>query len=189
MAKIILINGHPDYEHSTANKTIIEEFSKLVPSAEIVNVAELYPNFQIDAQKEQQRLQAAEMLIFEYPFWWYSAPSLMHRYLEQVFLHGWAYGSNGKALQGKNLTISFTTGAPESDYQRREGLMHTIEQFLPAMLSTAHFTGMTYRGAVHSFGMANYNPSDTARVKEIEAAARDHAKRLKDHIAQFVNVG
>lgn len=188
MARIVVIGAHPDYQKSVANKAVLEEFHKLVPEAEIVRLAELYPDFKIDAAKEQQRLVPAEMLIFEYPFWWYSAPSLLHRYLEQVFLHGWAYGGQGKALAGKNLTLSFTTGASESDYQRRSSLMHTIEQFLPAMLETAHFTGMIYRGTVYSFDMACYDPGDTARISAIVAKARDQAKRLKDHIGQFISI-
>lgn len=187
MAKIVVIGAHPDYQISVANRAILDEFHKLVPQAEIVKLAELYPNYQIDAAKEQQRLTPAEMIIFDYPFWWYSAPSLLHRYIEQVFLHGWAYGST-KALTGKSLALSFTTGASENDYQRRAGVMHTIEQFLPPMLETAHFTGMIYRGAVYSFDMACYNPEDAARKNVIETRARDQAKRLKDHISQFVEL-
>lgn len=188
MAKIVVIGGHPDYQKSVANRAVLEEFHALVPEAEIVRLAELYPDFKIDAVKEQQRLTPAEMIIFDYPFWWYSAPSLMHRYIEQVFLHGWAYGTGGNALKGKNLVLSFTTGAPEEAYQRREGFMHTLEQFLPAMLETAHFTGMTYRGAVYSYDMACYDPSDKARIAVIEAKGKEQAKRLKAHIVQFISI-
>lgn len=187
MGKIVVIGGHPDYRQSVANRAIIEEFQKLVPGAEIAILSELYPDFRIDARKEQERLAPAEMIIFQYPLWWYSAPSLLHRYLEQVFLAGWAYGGN-KALAGKNLSLSFTVGGSEADYQRRSGVMHTLEQFLPEMLATAHFTGMTYRGAVYSYEMANYDPSDSAKTRAILAAAQDQAKRLKDHIAQFVSL-
>ena len=187
MAKIVVISAHPDYENSLANRAVIEEFQKLVPKAEIVKLAEVYPDFKIDAKTEQQRLAPAEMIIFEYPFWWYSAPSLLHRYLEQVFLPGWAYGG-GKALAGKNLALSFTVGGAENDYQRREGVMHTLEQFLPSMLATAHFTGMVYRGAVYSYDMACYDPHDAAKKSAIKAAGAAQAKRLKEHIAQFVSV-
>ncbi len=187
MGRIVVICGHPHYQKSVANRAIIDEFKKIVPAAEIAQLSELYPDFRIDAKKEQERLAPAEMIIFQYPFWWYSAPSLLHRYIEEVFLHGWAYGSNGTSLKNKNLTLSFTVGGPEAEYQRREGVMHTIEQFLPEMLSTAHFTGMTYRGAVYSYEMANFTGGE-ARNREIEEAARKQAHRLKEHIAQFVNV-
>ncbi|MBD5641479.1 MAG: NAD(P)H-dependent oxidoreductase [Desulfovibrio sp.] len=186
MARIVVIDGHPERPKSIANKAVLEEFGKLVPEAETVHLCELYPDFRIDASREQQRLAPAEMIIFQYPFWWYGAPSLLRRYLEQVFLPGWAYATEKKALAGKNLALSFTIGGTEAEYQRREGVMHTIEQFLPDMLATAHFTGMTYRGAVYSFDMACFDPSDQARISAVQAKARDQARRLKEHIAQFI---
>lgn len=188
MAKIVLICGHPSYKESVANKAIVEEFHKLVPGADIAVLSELYPDFQIDAKKEQQRLTPADMVIFQYPFWWYGAPSLMHRYIEQVFLHGWAYGSAGKALNGKSLVLSFTTGAPEADYQVNGGVGHTLEQFLTGMMTTAAFTGMIYRGAVYCYNMANYDPSDANRIKVIQQAGKEGAKKLKAHISQFIQV-
>lgn len=188
MARIVLVGGHPSYKDSVANKAIIGEFHKLVPGAELAILSELYPDFQIDAKREQQRLEPAEMIIFQYPFWWYGAPSLMHRYVEQVFLHGWAYGGGGKALAGKSLALSFTTGASRDDYQVNGMVKHTIEQFLTGMMATAAFTGMIYRGAVFSFSMFNYNPSNTGRSREIEQACLEQAKRLKEHISQFVKV-
>ncbi|MDE6410718.1 MAG: NAD(P)H-dependent oxidoreductase [Muribaculaceae bacterium] len=42
----------------------------------------------------------ADTVVFEFPFWWYSAPSLMRRYFELVLSHGFAYGSTGTALHG-----------------------------------------------------------------------------------------
>lgn len=188
MARIVVIDGHPDYARSIANKAVLEEFQKLVPEVEIAHLSRLYPDCRIDAKKEQERLGAAEMIIFQYPFWWYSAPSMLHCYLEQVFLAGWAYATANKALAGKNLALSFTTGGTESDYQRREGVMHTIEQFLPAMLATAHFTGMTYRGAVYSYDMGCFDLSDKARIAAVQARGRDQAQRLKEHIAQFIAI-
>lgn len=189
MAKIVLIGAHPSYRNSVANKAIIEEFNKLVSGVELAILSELYPDFQIDAKKEQQRLEPAELIIFQYPFWWYGAPSLMHRYLEQVFLHGWAYGSAGKALAGKSLVLSFTAGASRDDYQPNSGVGHTIEQFLTGMMTTAAFTGMIYRGSVYSFGMAIYDPADGNRIREIEQAGKEQARRLKEHISQFIKLG
>lgn len=191
MGKIVVIYAHPMNKASLANKTLLEEFKKQVPDAEIVNLNELYPDYKIDAGKEQARLKDAEMIIFEYPFWWYAAPSLLHAYIEQVFTHGWAYGAGGDALKGKNLTLSFTVGGYESDYQRMHGTHHPIEQYLPTMLSTAAFTGMIYRGAVYSFEMMPFdkegNTSPEMKNGVIERA-REQASRLIKHIGQFIAV-
>ena len=87
-----------------------------MPSAYIVNLDALYPDFNIDVEAEQKRLVEADTVIFEFPFWWYSAPSLMRRYFELVLSHGFAYGSTGTALHGKRVIFSFTAGAPEAAY-------------------------------------------------------------------------
>lgn len=186
MARVLMLYAHPDYKKSVANAALLQEFRKLQPEAEIVNLDELYPDYKIDAKKEQDRLNNAQMIVFQYPFWWYSAPSLLHAYLEQVFLYGYAYGSKGNALKGKELIVSMTIGGPEDEYQRMAGVHHTIEQFLPAMLATAHFTGMIYRGSIYSFDMALYEPGDKARMAAITERAVAQAKRLSDHINEFV---
>lgn len=187
MAKILTIYAHPDYERSIANKAVLEEFTKLVPVADIVNLAKTYPDYKIDIKNEQERLKAAEMVIFQYPFWFFGAPSLMHYYLEKVFAYGFAYGPGAGALKGKNLALSFTIGGSEGEYQRREGLMHTVEQFLPAMLETAAYCGMIYRGAVYAFDMMA-DKDDQKSVEAVKARAKDQAERLAKHIGQFVSL-
>lgn len=186
MANVLVIYAHPNYQASIANKALLEEFHKLAPAAEIINLQELYPDGKIDAAKEQERLKKADMIIFQFPFWFFSAPSLLSAYLEQVFLPGFAY-AGGEALKDKNLALSFTVGSPEAAYDRMGPLHHTIEQFLPYLIVTANFTGMIYRGAVYSFSMMP-PPGDKNAVNEIVAKAKDQAGRLLKHIQQFVKV-
>ena len=92
MKKILVIAGHPDYKTSIANNAILEHFKSLVPQAEIVQLDELYPDFKIDVEREQKRILDADIVVMEFPIWWYSSPSLMHRYVEEVFTHGFAFG-------------------------------------------------------------------------------------------------
>lgn len=68
--------------------------------------------FSPDIQHEHACLVAADLLIFQFPLWWYSMPALMKGYIDRVFAMGWAYGG-GQALAGKRVLISTTTGAPE----------------------------------------------------------------------------
>ena len=80
MKKILIVSGHPDLNDSFANKTILEEVHKLLPEAEIAYLDKLYPDFQIDVQKEQERLLRADIIVLQYPLFWYTAPSLLHRW-------------------------------------------------------------------------------------------------------------
>lgn len=184
MANILVVYAHPHYKDSVANKALLEEFKKQVPDAEIVNLKELYPDGNIDTAKEQERLKKADMVIFEFPFWFFSAPSLLSAYLEQVFTPGFAY-AGGNALKDKNLTLSFTVGAPAETYERMGELHHTIEQFLSFLIATANFTGMIYRGAVYTCGMMAA-PGDKQAAEGMAAKGREQAGRLVKHIQQFV---
>lgn len=177
MSDILVISGHPNYKASFANKHILEEFHKLVPAAEIVQLAELYPDFNVDTAKEQERLTDVKTLVFEFPFWWFSSPSLMHRYVEQVFTHGFAYGSKGKKLQGKRFIISFTTGAPESAYSPEGYEGFEMSAFMPQFLAMTRLTGLDYKGSVISYAMSALMADEKER-EEIMRKAKDHSEKL-----------
>lgn len=178
MLKPVLILGHPDYKSSVANKAIVEEFSRIVPNAEIVNLNILYPSGKIDVEKEQKRLAGCDIIVFAFPIWWYSSPSLMHTYVEQVFTHGFTYGSDGHTVKGASLVLSFTTGGDEDDYKKggRKGI--TVDQMLPPFTAMARLCQLDFKGIVVSHGMALINPDDDKLRSAIIARAQTHAARL-----------
>lgn len=178
MGKILVLSGHPDYRHSFANRHILDKFHELVPHAEIVYLDALYPDFIIDVPTEQKRLVKADVIVFEFPFYWYGSPSLMHRYVETVFTHGFAYGSQGKALEGKKFILSFTTGSPQEAYTP-EGMQHvTIEQLLPPFLAMVNLTGLDWKGYIASYGMALLDPENIKIRDDILKKTEHHAIRL-----------
>ena len=122
MNNVLIISGHTDLATSVANKTILETLARRLPEAEIVKLDELYPDFKINVEAEQQRLLRADIIVLQYPLFWYSATSLLERWMEETFRHGFSHGSTGDKLKGKKLVLSFTTGAPETMYGR-EGAM------------------------------------------------------------------
>lgn len=67
--------------------------------------------FANDIQREQKLLLNADLIIFQFPLWWYSMPALLKGYIDRIFSMGWAYGGN-QALAGKKILVSMTTGAP-----------------------------------------------------------------------------
>ena len=69
--------------------------------------------FSQDIEAEHQLLEAADLIILQFPLWWYSVPALLKGYFDRVLSMGWAYGG-GKALYGKKVLVCMTTGAPEN---------------------------------------------------------------------------
>ena len=130
MKNVLIISGHTDLATSVANKTILETLANRLPKAEIVKLDELYPDFKINVEAEQQRLIRADIIVLQFPVFWYSAPSILERWMEETFRHGFSHGSTGDKLKGKNLILSFTTGAPEAMYSHEGAKGYDIGGFL-----------------------------------------------------------
>lgn len=75
-------------------------------------IASQNKTYAADIELEHQLLAEANLIIFQFPLWWYSMPGLLKGYIDRVFGMGWAYGG-GQALFGKKILVSTTTGAPE----------------------------------------------------------------------------
>lgn len=174
--KTLVIFAHPNMETaSIANKIIFNELVKS-EDIEVRQLYALYPDFKIDVEAEQSALVSADLIIFQYPFHWYSMPGLLKEWLDKVFLYGFAYGREGNQLKGKALLISTTIGGPESSYQQDGHNSFTVEEFLKPLQQTARFTGLCFNQPIVSHEMV-YVPDVHNRV-EIEARAHLHAQRL-----------
>ncbi|MEE6500309.1 hypothetical protein FKM82_003736 [Ascaphus truei] len=71
-----------------------------------------------DIVEEQRKLEAADLVIFQFPLYWFGLPALLKGWVERVFAVGFAYSyqtmfSTGP-FQKKKALLSFTTGAPET---------------------------------------------------------------------------
>lgn len=185
MKKTLVIYGHPYYEMSVCNKAILDEFSSEVPEAEVVNLAKLYPDFNIDVEKEQKRLVEADTIVFQFPFWWYGSPSIMHRYVENVFTHGFAYGSTGTALRGKKIIFSFTAGGAKEAYTK-DGYQHfEMDAFTPQFIAMANLCGLEIADCIVSYGMMVVDPNDTAHNEAVVAEAKAHGRRLAEAVKRL----
>jgi glutathione-regulated potassium-efflux system ancillary protein KefF len=71
---------------------------------------------------------------------------MLKAYLNQVD-HGWAFGPEGKALQGKELQIVTTAGASEFTYSHAGLIESTMDEVLSPMKASALYVGMKPRAA------------------------------------------
>lgn len=180
--KVVVISGHPNLEQSVANKTILEEIKNLIPEVSVRKLNELYPDEKINVEAEQKALEDADVIVWQYPVFWYSLPALLKKYVDEVFAFGFAYGPEGSKLQGKKFIVSFTTGGVADAYVKGEK-SYEIEAFLPVHIQTANFSNMEYSGAVHTTGLL-YIPgvSPEGTIEKIQSEAKNHAERLADLI-------
>lgn len=89
--------------------------------------------FAADIQREMDRLFAADLLILQFPMWWFSVPAIMKGWIDRVLAYGVAYDfgrtwDRGVFL-GKRAMLAFTTGAPEAVF-RPDGRSGDLERVL-----------------------------------------------------------
>lgn len=181
--KILIVSGHTDLNDSVANKCILEELHSRLPEAEMDYLSELYPDYRIDVAAEQKKLVAADIVVLQFPVFWYSQPSLLHRWMEEVFKHGFSHGSQGKALAGKRLIASFTSGAPADMYSHEGAMGHTIEEMImPPIEGTARLTGMVLAPFVYTGGVSYATRNDKEALAAMVQRSQEHAARLISEI-------
>lgn len=178
MKKVLIISGHTDLKASVANKTIIETIEQRLPDAEICKLDELYPDFKIDIEAEQKKLLKAEIIVLQFPVFWYSAPSILERWMEETFQHGFSHGSTGNKLKGKKLVLSFTTGAPAAMYSKEGPMKHEIDDFLTCYKAMCGLTQMEYSGYIYTGGVSYGNRTAPELIEGQKKVSVEHAERL-----------
>ena len=183
MKKVLIISGHPELrDNSFANKIIMEDLAKLLPDAVIDDLSALYPDYKINVEAEQKKLTNADIIVLQFPIFWYSCPALLAKWMEDVFVRGFSHGSQGKALVGKKLLLSFTTGAPESAYDES----FPVDALTGRFVQTAGLTGMIYEGYVYTGGVSYADRTDPTRAAAMTEVSHAHAKRLLEKITSLM---
>lgn len=183
MKEVLIVSGHPSLdEESFSNRIILECLTHLLPEADILRLDRAHHHYEFDISLEQERLKKADVIVFQFPMFWYGLPALMKKYIDDVFAHGFAYGSTGTYLKDKMLLVSFTTGGSESDY-RYDGEQHyPIEDFLPFLKNLALYCGMRWGGMVYSGGLIYLPGQDESIRQEMTKKVEDHAQALADKV-------
>lgn len=157
MSRVLVLFAHPAYEKSRINRRLLDAIHD-VAGVTIHDLYEAYPDFQIDVAAEQQRLVTHDVIVVQHPFYWYSAPALVKEYLDLVLEHGFAYGSTGRALEGKVMMNATTTGGPEAAYAVGGRNRFTMRQLLAPFDQTAFLCRMTYLAPFVVHGALRLDP-------------------------------
>lgn len=181
MLKPLIISGHPDLSSSNANQTILAEFAKRHPAAEIRRLDSLYPDYKINIEAEQQALVGADIIILQAPFYWYSVPALLKKWLDDVLAFNFAYGSKGDKLKGKHFIVSLTIGGPKESYSASGYNHFEVEALLLPLKQTALLAGMIYLPPVYSHSMV-YIPGIYGDLPSITRHALEHVECLSEQV-------
>ena len=143
MARVLIVFAHPALEKSRVHRRLVAS----VPHDDRVTFHDLYeqyPAFDIRIEHEQRLLLEHDVIVLQHPLYWYSGPPLLKEWLDLVLEHGWAYGSEGDALDGKVMLQAISAGGQASAYCEEGYNRYTIRQYLRPFEGTARLCGMRY---------------------------------------------
>jgi putative NADPH-quinone reductase len=133
--KILVVLGHPDAESFNAAiyKTFVENIDRKKCDVETIELGKMkfdpvlrfgYREFMkpdADIERSQELIKWAEHIVFIYPIWWSSMPSLLKGWLDRVLTPGFAYNMKGarseKHLAGRTAELIVTCNAPAFYYR------------------------------------------------------------------------
>jgi putative NADPH-quinone reductase len=171
MKKVLNLFAHPGQRHSTVNVKLADAV-KTIDQITHVDLYARYPRFNIDIDAEQQALLEHDIIVLQFPVFWYSMPSLLKEWLDLVLEFGFAYGAQGNKLAGKWMLPVLTAGGMQDTYQTSGSNRHTIRELFSPLEQTAHLCQMTYIPPMVLFGSLGAKTED----------------RLEPHIKQYRDV-
>lgn len=142
--RILVLLVHPNLAESRANRFMAEKVKDL-SHVTVHDLYAAYPDFRIDVKREQEILVQSDVIVFQHPFYWYSSPALLKEWQDRVLEYGFAFGSEGTALHGKDFVSAISTGGPREAYQAGGFNNYTISELLRPFQQTANLCGMIYR--------------------------------------------
>ncbi|XP_027697280.1 ribosyldihydronicotinamide dehydrogenase [quinone]-like isoform X2 [Vombatus ursinus] len=86
-----------------------------------------------DVIEEQKKVQEADLIIFQFPLYWFSVPAIMKGWMDRVLCQGFAFDFpecfDRGFLQNKLALVSFTTGG-DAELYSKTGLSGDIKYIL-----------------------------------------------------------
>jgi putative NADPH-quinone reductase len=106
---------------SRKNFTTVKDSDFLKPQLEEMYATEMN-GFSHEIESEIGKIEWCELMIWQFPLWWFGLPAALKGWVDRVFAMGRTYGG-GKIYEtgmfrGKRALLSLTTGGPEDAYRK-----------------------------------------------------------------------
>jgi glutathione-regulated potassium-efflux system ancillary protein KefG len=191
MKKILVIFAHPAINKSRIHRHLTDSVKNL-SGITINNLYEKYPDFYMDIIQEQQLLIEHDIIVWQHPFYWYSAPAILKEWFDLVLQHGFAYGEKGRSLEGKQVLSVISTGGNKEIYSKEGRNHYTINEFLIPFRQSANLCRMEYLPPYVIFGSHTISAADieihTAKYKKMLTSLRDNQwDSLKLQSVEYMN--
>ena len=129
---------------SRKNFASVKDAQYFKPQLEEMYATERH-GFADEIETEIQRIERCDLMIWQFPLWWFGLPAALKGWVDRVFAMGRTYGGGRiyekGMFQGKQALLSLTTGGPEAAYLP-DGFNGDINGILrPIQRGILQFTG------------------------------------------------
>ncbi len=164
--KVLVILAHDDMKISRVNKRFVQELESC-DNVEIRDLKALYPDYKIDIEAEQEAIKKADKVVFQFPMFWFNAPSILKEWMDKVYSLGFAFdvtkdGYQRRELDGREFMLAVSMGGHEAAY---DGEYKSVDECLTPYIYTAKFCGMRVVEPFYTY-RAMQNLSD-AKLEEL----------------------
>jgi len=113
---------HLDPVSSRKNFKTVKDPNYLKQQIEEMYATEMH-SFSAEIESEMEKLEWCDLMIWQFPLWWFGLPAVLKGWVDRVFAMGRIYNFEHiygtGVFRGKRALLSLTTGGPEEAY--REG--------------------------------------------------------------------
>jgi NAD(P)H dehydrogenase (quinone) len=126
------------------NFTTVKDPAYFKPQVEELHATEV-GGFAPDVEAEIRKVECCDLMVWQFPLWWFGAPAILKGWVDRVFAMGRVYGGERfyeqGTFKGKRALVSVTTGGPGPAYEKGgwNGDLHAILR--PIQRGVFRFTG------------------------------------------------
>ena len=104
-------------------------------------------SFAPEIARDQERLFWCDLLIFQFPLWWFGPPAILKGWIDRTLAFGRIYDLGHRygtgLLQGRKGLVSVTTGGPAERFGGSDGQYDVIDTYLrPIEFGCIEYMGM-----------------------------------------------
>ncbi len=187
ISELYQMNFHPLSDRS--NFKTVKDSHYFKPQVEEMHASET-GGFADDVETEIQKIEWCDLMIWQFPLWWFGLPAVLKGWVDRTFVMGRVYGM-GKiyetgAFQGKRALLSLTTGGPEQAYSKG-GFNGDIEAILkPIHRGMLRFTGFDVLAPHIVFGVAHMSDSERElKLEQFQARLENIQSEQAIHVGEY----
>ncbi|MGX4644524.1 NAD(P)H-dependent oxidoreductase [Holzapfeliella sp. JNUCC 80] len=144
--KVQIFISHPDVNNSVTQQFFKSTLALADAEVEVTVLdEEMMQNQQFNIKQHQEKILAADHVIFQFPLYWYSAPYSLKKWQDDVFTNQFVNElTHLNHLKQKSLSLVINTGQPQKDFQPGQKSQFSLNEILRPYQVFANELGFTY---------------------------------------------